>query len=145
MLKRTPSQPRGLVVYVISLANLLYLILLHRYVDSQLRKSRRFDAEGIKKDHPDLFHPFPRRRGSSTSYSNASDFNSGEDEGQLRYWTPSMCSTSPHLFDFVVTVRRLFYTIPISSKLDPSWAETEPSSSLPGFSRRSFPPFSHLH
>jgi NAD+ kinase len=26
------------------------------------------------------------------------------DEGQLRYWTSEMCSNSPHLFDFVVTV-----------------------------------------
>lgn len=88
MLKRTTGQPRGLVVYV----------------DSQLRKSRRFDAEGIKKDHPELFAPFPRRRGSSTSYSSSSDYNGGENEGQLRYWTPSMCSKSPHLFDFVVTL-----------------------------------------
>lgn len=28
-----------------------------------------------------------------------------EPEGQLRYWTADMCSRSPHLFDFVVTVR----------------------------------------
>ena len=29
------------------------------------------------------------------------------EEGQLRYWTPDMCSRSPHLFDFVITVRYL--------------------------------------
>ena len=28
-----------------------------------------------------------------------------QSEGQLRYWTPEMCSRTPHLFDFVVTVR----------------------------------------
>jgi NAD+ kinase len=27
------------------------------------------------------------------------------EEGQLRYWTNEMCTKSPHLFDFVVTVR----------------------------------------
>jgi NAD+ kinase len=26
------------------------------------------------------------------------------EEGQLRYWTAEMCTKSPHLFDFVVTV-----------------------------------------
>ncbi|EDR08920.1 uncharacterized protein LACBIDRAFT_166577, partial [Laccaria bicolor S238N-H82] len=64
MLKRSRDQ-RGLVVYV----------------DNQLRHSKRFDAEGIQRDHPELF-----------------------DEGQLRYWTSRMCSRSPHLFDFVVTL-----------------------------------------
>lgn len=28
-----------------------------------------------------------------------------QEQGQLRYWTSDMCSRSPHLFDFVVTVR----------------------------------------
>lgn len=32
------------------------------------------------------------------------------DEGQLRYWTNEMCTKSPQLFDFVVTVR-----LPLSS------------------------------
>lgn len=27
------------------------------------------------------------------------------EEGQLRYWTNDMCTKSPHLFDFVITVR----------------------------------------
>lgn len=30
-------------------------------------------------------------------------------EGQLRYWTADMCSRSPHLFDFVVTVRPISF------------------------------------
>ncbi|EAU91353.1 NAD+ kinase [Coprinopsis cinerea okayama7 len=87
MLKRRPGQQRGLVVYV----------------DSQLRTSRRFDAEGIKRDHPELFAPFPRRRPSSSQYTNAAQEFQGE-EGQLRYWTSSMCSRNPHLFDFVITL-----------------------------------------
>ncbi|KAF5326131.1 hypothetical protein D9611_000135 [Ephemerocybe angulata] len=88
MLKRRPGQSRGLVVYV----------------DAQLRTSRRFDAEGIRKDHPELFEPFPRRRSSSHSQSSAGSDPVDEDDGQLRYWTSSMCSRSPHLFDFVVTL-----------------------------------------
>ncbi|KAJ4468270.1 hypothetical protein J3R30DRAFT_1692981 [Lentinula aciculospora] len=94
MLKPRPAQKRGLVVYV----------------DNQLRHSRRFDAEGIERDHPELFIPFPRRRTSSStslaSMSSASfteEFNV-KDEGQLRYWTSAMCSQSPHLFDFVITL-----------------------------------------
>ncbi|KAF9047307.1 ATP-NAD kinase-like domain-containing protein [Panaeolus papilionaceus] len=99
----------------------LYLMLKHRrgsqrglvvYVDRQLRRSKRFDAEGIRRDHPELFVPFPRRRTSSShslsSLSSHSTTYSPEDEqdeeGQLRYWSPAMCSHSPHLFDFVVTL-----------------------------------------
>ncbi|KAF9007993.1 hypothetical protein BDQ17DRAFT_1275937 [Cyathus striatus] len=90
MLKHRPGMKRGLVVYV----------------DSQLRHSKRFDAEGIERDHPELFVPFPRRRTSSThSLSSLSSSSSDtHSEGQLRYWTSSMCSHSPHLFDFVVTL-----------------------------------------
>ena len=80
------------------------------YVDNQLRTSRRFDAAGLERDHPELFVSFPRRRSSSsTSVSSASSSNgeSGREEGQLRYWTADMCSHSLHLFDFVVTVRLL--------------------------------------
>ncbi|KAJ6497882.1 ATP-NAD kinase-like domain-containing protein [Mycena sanguinolenta] len=88
MLKPRHGQDRGLVVYV----------------DNQLRKSKRFDAEGIERDHPELFVPVPRRRTSSTSLASyAEEFNSRET-GQLRYWTSDMCSQSPHLFDFVVTL-----------------------------------------
>lgn len=89
-----------------------YHVLIHvyRYVDYQLRQSRRFDAAGIKRDHPELFDPLPSRRSSSNnSLSSMSSFTSQDDshvqqEGQLRYWTSEMCTRSPHLFDFVVTV-----------------------------------------
>lgn len=106
-----------------------------RYVDTQLRTSKRFDADGLERDHPELFKPLPRRYSrTSSSVSLASSLDggikkmtplsslndtlkrqtSGEyvkksegDEGQLRYWTNEMCTTSPHLFDFVVTVSPL--------------------------------------
>nr|XP_019010361.1 NAD+ kinase [Kwoniella pini CBS 10737]OCF49142.1 NAD+ kinase [Kwoniella pini CBS 10737] len=88
------------------------------YVDAQLRTSRRFDAQGIQRDYPDLFKPLSRRRSSSSasvstlgslsaypSTSNMSEFQKkSKDEGQLRYWTSEMCSSSPHLFDFVITL-----------------------------------------
>ncbi|GAA5962343.1 hypothetical protein JCM3765_002945 [Sporobolomyces pararoseus] len=48
------------------------------YVDSQLKKSKRFDAAGIERDHPDLFKPFPSGRRysrTSSSASLATDFN----------------------------------------------------------------------
>ncbi|KAA1474323.1 ATP-NAD kinase, partial [Dentipellis sp. KUC8613] len=108
----------------------LYLMLTPRnngrglvvYVDNQLRTSRRFDAAGIQRDYPELFKPYPRRRSSSnnSSSSGASSTNlsftstapngdarpngSAPENGQLRYWTADMCSRSPHLFDFVVTL-----------------------------------------
>lgn len=106
----TPSRPgtaneRGMVVYV----------------DAQLRTSKRFDAAGLQKEYPQLFEPVGRRRSSSTTsvntlhsaYPSSSSLNGDgfgvngrrKDEGQLRYWTGEMCSNSPHLFDFVVTVR----------------------------------------
>ncbi|KAF5389445.1 hypothetical protein D9757_004378 [Collybiopsis confluens] len=95
MLKPRPGQQRGLVVYV----------------DNQLRNSRRFDAEGIERDYPELFIPFPRRRSSSSNSLSSMTSASGsreelglKDEGQLRYWTSAMCSNSPHLFDFVITL-----------------------------------------
>lgn len=109
------------------------------YVDSQLRSSKRFDSEGIRRDHPHLFQPVnennhspsqsnngTRRRrsfsgsssqdgngnGLSESISSSTNAGGGErhsrnpngGEGQLRYWTSDMCSRSPHLFDFVVTL-----------------------------------------
>lgn len=94
----------------------LYLMLKPRqggrglvvYVDAQLRTSRRFDAVGIKHDHPELFEPFLYRRSSygpsNTSASGREDKADAGDQGQLRYWTSEMCSASPHLFDFVVTL-----------------------------------------
>lgn len=80
------------------------------YVDAQLRSSRRFDAAGIEKDHPEVFVPIKPRRRSSSGSSLASSSSTTDEappvpEGQLRYWTAEMCSQSPHLFDFVVTVR----------------------------------------
>jgi NAD+ kinase len=79
------------------------------YVDAQLQTSKRFDVEGMQRDYPELFVPVPRRRSSSSSTISASSHadSNGElkaEEGQLRYWTADMCSRSPHLFDFVVTV-----------------------------------------
>ncbi|CUA70455.1 hypothetical protein RSOLAG22IIIB_04193 [Rhizoctonia solani] len=96
------------------------------YVDSQLRKSKRFDAAGLEREYPELFAPLPpprRRSSSSTSVGSShhsisslrmtslSSRNSSTDnlsivpsEGQLRYWTSDMCIRSPHLFDFVVTL-----------------------------------------
>ncbi|PFH52004.1 hypothetical protein AMATHDRAFT_141215 [Amanita thiersii Skay4041] len=96
MLKRRKGQKRGLIVYV----------------DSQLRRSRRFDAAGIQRDHPELFIPIPHRKNSSSTSLNSlssqsspsSDPQNTCEEGQLRYWTSSMCSHSPHLFDFVITL-----------------------------------------
>ncbi|KAK8853247.1 hypothetical protein IAR55_003949 [Kwoniella newhampshirensis] len=88
------------------------------YVDAQLRTSKRFDAAGMQRDYPNLFQPISRRRSSSSASVNTlstlsaypSTASMGEfsrksrDEGQLRYWTSEMCSNSPHLFDFVVTL-----------------------------------------
>ncbi|KAI5891907.1 ATP-NAD kinase [Schizophyllum commune H4-8] len=99
MLKPRAGSPRGLVVYV----------------DSQLRTSRRFDATGIQRDHPELFALYPKRRASSssslssarssmTSLTSLGSDQTSSEEGQLRYWTSDMCSNSPRLFDFVVTL-----------------------------------------
>ncbi|KDQ57717.1 hypothetical protein JAAARDRAFT_130629, partial [Jaapia argillacea MUCL 33604] len=83
------------------------------YVDNQLRHSRRFDATGIEREYPELLIPFPRRRASNSSSSSSSNASTSSpprdeaflrEEGQLRYWTADMCSRSPHLFDFVVTL-----------------------------------------
>lgn len=41
--------------------------------------------------------------GSSGSINSLAE--GSDDLGLLRYWTPEMCTKSPHLFDFVVTVR----------------------------------------
>lgn len=97
----------------------LYLMLTPRqgdrglvvYVDAQLRTSRRFDAAGIKHDHPELFEPYLCRRNTygtgnspSASSSGGEDNGDSNEQGQLRYWTAEMCGSSPHLFDFVVTL-----------------------------------------
>lgn len=79
------------------------------YVDAQLQYSKRFDVDGIEREYPEFFQPLPKRRSSSSSLASgqsSSDLYSDQtrEEGQLRYWTADMCSRSPHLFDFVVTV-----------------------------------------
>lgn len=84
------------------------------YVDSQLRQSKRFDAEGIRRDYPQLFDARPPKRtpslplSFSSSATSASDnngpLNRGEGGNQLRFWNADMCSRSPHLFDFVATL-----------------------------------------
>lgn len=74
------------------------------YVDAQLQTSRRFDAAGIKRDHPELFEPYPYRRSSYGSSNGREDNADSNEQGQLRYWTAEMCGTSSHLFDFVVTL-----------------------------------------
>ncbi|CEH17827.1 atp-nad kinase [Ceraceosorus bombacis] len=90
------------------------------YVDSQLRNSKRFDVQGIRRDHPQFFERVHRGQHSSqasastpksagfempsaTSSASSSSSQSRED-GQLRFWTSDMCSRSPHLFDIVVTL-----------------------------------------
>ncbi|KZO93424.1 ATP-NAD kinase [Calocera viscosa TUFC12733] len=121
----TKARDNNLVKLTRQLA--LYLMLKPRensrgltiYVDAQLRNSRRFDAAGIERDHPELFAPVQRRRSSSaTSLVSLSDGSASarsagtasndrrrdRDEGQLRYWTSEMCTRSPHLFDFVITL-----------------------------------------
>ncbi len=112
------------------------------YVDHQLRSSRRFDAAGLERDHPELFLPFPRRRSSSSnSLSSSSTGASSRDDstnetGQLRYWTADMCTRSPHLFDFVVTVRYVITLVPylMLRIRDYSWVAMAQSCSLHGFS-----------
>ncbi|SNX81883.1 related to UTR1 (associated with ferric reductase activity) [Melanopsichium pennsylvanicum] len=82
------------------------------YVDSQLRQSKRFDAGGIRRDYPQLFASAQPKRtpnlSSSLSSTSAHDgngsFNRNEGGNQLRFWNADMCSRSPHLFDFVVTL-----------------------------------------
>ncbi|GAM82197.1 hypothetical protein ANO11243_001760 [Dothideomycetidae sp. 11243] len=49
------------------------------YVDSKLRKSKRFDAAGLVAAHPKC-------------------------ESMLKYWTPELCWASPELFDLVITL-----------------------------------------
>jgi NAD+ kinase len=149
MLKQRHGSQRGLVVYVHYYQDSqIFSSSLLRYVDKQLRHSKRFDAEGIERDHPDLFIPFPQRRTSSShslsSLSSTSTNREDGDEGQLRYWTSSMCSHSSHLFDFVVTVSvELKLSIcclrPISS------AAMAPFCSHPGCSSALYRQFFPLH
>ncbi|KAH9818392.1 ATP-NAD kinase-like domain-containing protein, partial [Melampsora americana] len=61
------------------------------YVDSQLKRSKRFDLNSIKTEYPQFFNPLRSR-------------HPFQDGGQLRYWTAEMCNKSPELFDFVITL-----------------------------------------
>lgn len=88
------------------------------YVDSQLKRSKRFDLNSINAQYPQFFnplksrHPFRRRfsransvsSNSTTSSSEDVNLTAEEDGGQLRYWTAEMCNKSPELFDFVITL-----------------------------------------
>ena len=88
------------------------------YVDSQLKNSKRFDAQGIEKEFPGICHPVgdhsaakPRSASvvsvasNTTNMSDTTTNGFGKNEGQLRYWTAEMCSRTPQHFDFVATVR----------------------------------------
>lgn len=80
------------------------------YVDGQLKSSKRFDVEGMRRDNPDLFRPLSRRSRSDPSSSSQSASDSppssatSSEEGLLRFWDPQLCSDSPHRFDYVVTL-----------------------------------------
>lgn len=69
------------------------------YVDEQLRHSKRFDAAGIQEQHPDLFEPVRPKENHKQTHQ-CLDTN----EGQLRYWNSKICTSSPYLFDFVITL-----------------------------------------
>lgn len=124
------------------------------YVDNQLRRSKRFDAQGIAEEYPQLVVPFPRRRSSSSnslsslsssSRANNEEFSAGEG-GQLRYWTSDMCRQSPHLFDFVVTVRCTLQILRLASyeNVPRSSEGTEQCSSRHGCSSASYLRLCHL-
>lgn len=68
------------------------------YVDEQLRHSKRFDVVGIERDYPHFF--LPTRDDTPIPKHQCLD----SDEGQLRFWKSDMCSSSPALFDLVITL-----------------------------------------
>jgi hypothetical protein len=43
--------------------------------------------------------------------SSSKDDSTHHEEGQLRYWTPDLCSRSLNLFDFVITVRHFVASV----------------------------------
>lgn len=141
---------------LIKLTRELALFLMHKpthtgrglvvYVDAQLRTSRRFDAAGMQRAHPELFVPFPRRRESGSSAGSTPATENGDasphamGEGQLRYWTADMCSRSPHLFDFVVTVSSSLLLTASADAAPHSSEATAPCSSPRGSSSGSSRP-----
>ena len=86
MRRQRPNRSRGLIVYV----------------DTQLKHSQRFNVEGLRHEHGELFEPIKASNQLDESHKCLAEAN----EGQLRFWTPEMCSKMPHLFDFVITVRQ---------------------------------------
>jgi len=84
-LMKTPrnGKDRGLIVCVHSSSLRRVFRVSSRahfysYVDSQLKKSKRFDAAGIEQENPELFRPFPSHRRysrTSSSASLATDYN----------------------------------------------------------------------
>ncbi|WFC98009.1 NAD(+) kinase [Malassezia yamatoensis] len=87
MTKHVNNRGRGLIVYV----------------DSQLKDSKRFNANLIREQHPEIFEPISMKQTKQTSSAKDND-RFKHNEGQLRYWNADMCSSSPHLFDFVITL-----------------------------------------
>ncbi|TFY51751.1 hypothetical protein EVJ58_g10401 [Rhodofomes roseus] len=69
------------------------------YVDAQLKTSRRFDAAGIQRDHPEFFVPFPRAANQTRATPRARRTRRARRAGTAR-----RTRRSPHLFDFVVTL-----------------------------------------
>lgn len=107
----TKARDNQLITYTRDLA--LWLMLSQRkcgrglivYVDRQLQRSKRFNAAGIQKTYPHIFDPIAHRaeRQSSSSSPNHGTVPNAT-EGQLRYWTPDLCTEHPELIDFVVTL-----------------------------------------
>ncbi|KAG2097992.1 uncharacterized protein F5147DRAFT_816264 [Suillus discolor] len=74
----------------------LYLMLKHReggqgLIVPSTAHSRRFDAEGLQRDHPELFEPLSRRRSSSSnslsslssSSTHQDDFNTPQEDSAI--------------------------------------------------------------
>lgn len=83
MTRPRPGRKRGLIVYV----------------DEQLKTSKRFNVAGMKEEHPHLFEPT-----SKDTAKNNTNQCLASDEGQLRFWNSDLCTKSPSLFDFVITL-----------------------------------------
>ena len=87
---------------------------------------------------------------SSGSASGSWRHHHQQPEGQLRYWAAEMCSRTPHLFDFVVTVsphpifEHTCSPLTLSLRYLDSSEETELSSSAPGSFNESCPQSYHF-
>lgn len=110
----TKARDNQLITYTRDLA--LWLMLSKRprgrglivYVDQQLQRSKRFNPEGIRRDYPQVFEPIAhraeRQNSSTGTPSIDADVATSPRDGQLRYWTPDLCTEHPELIDFVVTL-----------------------------------------